>query len=402
VIKIIKTEAEYDAALARIRELVVRGKNRTQEETNELEVLSLLVKTYEDEVYPTDIPDPIEAIVFRMEQQNLQPRDLIPYIGSRSKVSEVLSGKRPLTLPMIRALHDGLKIPLKALIKEPSVLEDNRNEVDWARFPLREMIARGWVDAISTINPIPVLKAFFERGGGPWKTAVLYRRTRHIRSGRSSNPYHLEAWRGRVMNRVAEAPPRVAFEPGSITDEFMRDLAKLSAQPEGPRAAVEFLANRGIALIIEPQLSQTYLDGAAFITPDNYLVIGLTIRFDRVDNFWFALMHELAHLARHLDESSEFYDDLEADELEDPLEKEADEVAREALVPSAMWVKSGARATKTPEAVNRLAQRLGVHPALVAGRIRFETGNYRLLNHMVGHNEVRHHFPEINWEKGLR
>lgn len=88
-------------------------------EFDEMELLVSLVERYEDEKYPIEAPDPISAIKFRMEQQGLKNKDLIPYIGNKSKVSEVLSGKRSLSLNMIRKLHDGLDIPLESLIKEP-------------------------------------------------------------------------------------------------------------------------------------------------------------------------------------------------------------------------------------------------------------------------------------------
>jgi HTH-type transcriptional regulator/antitoxin HigA len=85
---------------------------------DELELWSLLVENYEEEHFPIDPPDPIEAIRFRMDQEGLTRADLIPYLQSKSKVSEVLSGKRPLSLSMIRALHSGLKIPAEVLVQE--------------------------------------------------------------------------------------------------------------------------------------------------------------------------------------------------------------------------------------------------------------------------------------------
>jgi len=88
------------------------------EEHDQLELLTLLISVYEKEHYPIGLPDPIEAIKFRMEQQNLSKKDLIPFLGSRSKVSEVLSGKRPLSLTMIRALHNGLRIPAEVLLQK--------------------------------------------------------------------------------------------------------------------------------------------------------------------------------------------------------------------------------------------------------------------------------------------
>src|SRR5438132_3451979 len=115
--KVIKTEPQYQAALARI-EKVFDAKPGTAK-GDELELLLLLVQTYEDSAYPIDAPDPITALRFRMEQQGLKPKDLVPYIGSKSKVSEVLSGRRPLSLTMIRRLVAGLHFPAEVALRVP-------------------------------------------------------------------------------------------------------------------------------------------------------------------------------------------------------------------------------------------------------------------------------------------
>jgi HTH-type transcriptional regulator/antitoxin HigA len=114
--KVIKTEAEYKATLARI-EAIFDAKPGTAK-GGELELLLLLVETYEDQTYPIDLPDPIEALRFRMDQAGLKPKDLIPYIGSKSKVSEVLSGRRALSLTMIRKLVAGLHFPAEVAVRE--------------------------------------------------------------------------------------------------------------------------------------------------------------------------------------------------------------------------------------------------------------------------------------------
>lgn len=116
MIKPIKNESDYDAALERIDQLMDASKNTP--ESDELEVLALLVEQYEASHYPIDLPDPIEAIRFRMEQFGLQDKDLVKYIGRSGRVSEILNYKRKLTLPMIRKLHAGLKIPTESLIKD--------------------------------------------------------------------------------------------------------------------------------------------------------------------------------------------------------------------------------------------------------------------------------------------
>ena len=121
-IRAIRTEEDYEATLARIEELLdqLSGEDGQIEDADhpartELDVLSDLVEHYEAKTAELGYPDPISAIEFRMDQAELTPRDLIPFIGSRSKVSEVLSGKRAITMPMARALHQHLGIPADVL-----------------------------------------------------------------------------------------------------------------------------------------------------------------------------------------------------------------------------------------------------------------------------------------------
>jgi HTH-type transcriptional regulator/antitoxin HigA len=117
--KVIKTEAEYQQALARV-EAIFDARPGTAK-GDELELLLLWVETYEDQAYPIDLPDPISALRFRMEQGGLKPKDLIPYIGSKSKVSEVLSRRRPLSLTMIRKLVTGLQFPAEVALRKAKV-----------------------------------------------------------------------------------------------------------------------------------------------------------------------------------------------------------------------------------------------------------------------------------------
>lgn len=115
--KVLKTDAEYKTALAEAHRLVALDPASGTGDANKLELLALLLSDYEVKHFPLPAADPIEAIQFRMEQLALVQRDLVPYIGSKSKVSEVLARKRRLTLPMIRALSAGLSIPLRVLVQ---------------------------------------------------------------------------------------------------------------------------------------------------------------------------------------------------------------------------------------------------------------------------------------------
>jgi HTH-type transcriptional regulator/antitoxin HigA len=135
------------------------------------------------------------------------------------------------------------------------------------------------------------------------------------------------------------------------------------------------------------------------MTGDGKPVIGLTLRHDRIDNFWFVLMHELAHVGKHLANASEsFFDDLDASSQDDLREKEAERLACEALIPQDEWRASPARSLRAPEAAQHLANKLRVHPAIIAGRMRYEANNFKILNTMVGFGEVRRLFPETQWK----
>jgi HTH-type transcriptional regulator/antitoxin HigA len=116
-IKPIKTKADYRAALKEIEALMAA--ERDTPEGERLDVLVTLVEAYENKHYRFDLPDPIEAIKFRMEQKGMTPKDLVPMIGRINRVYEVLSRKRPLTLAMIQRLHSELGIPAESLIKQP-------------------------------------------------------------------------------------------------------------------------------------------------------------------------------------------------------------------------------------------------------------------------------------------
>lgn len=114
--KLIKTEKEYQVALSRLEEIFDSKKDSNT--ADELELLSLLIEKYENEISPIDLPDPIEAIKFRMDQLGYKQKDLAQAIGLKSRVSEILNKKRKLTIDMIRKLHDTLGIPTEVLIKE--------------------------------------------------------------------------------------------------------------------------------------------------------------------------------------------------------------------------------------------------------------------------------------------
>jgi HTH-type transcriptional regulator/antitoxin HigA len=118
-VRVIKNKVQYEAACQRIYEMINASNNPVvpgSDEADELELLSILVEKYEQEQFPTEAPDPVEAIKFRMEQMNLKQKDVAPLFGGKTRVSEVLSRKRPLSIKMIVLLNRYLGIPLESLV----------------------------------------------------------------------------------------------------------------------------------------------------------------------------------------------------------------------------------------------------------------------------------------------
>lgn len=392
--KVIRNEREYDVALERLSTLM--SATPGTREFDELEVLGLLVDKYEAEHHAIELPSPVEAIRFRMEQVGAAQRDLIPFIGSASKVSEVLSGKRPLTFAMAKALHKGFGIPAEVLLKD--MVEEPDHGFDPGCLPWGEMIKRGWVagfagsakEAKATAGQL--IGSVFSRPALNCFGSARYRRS--VRSGATMDDGALTAWTARVATIASESKLSSTYRQGSVDAAFMDDLLGLSIMDGGPKLAVEFLAKHGIHLVIERHLPKTRVDGAAALLPDGTPVIGLSLRYDRLDNFWFCLAHELAHVALHLGKNDVgwFVDDLQSEDGHDDAEAEADVWAGEALIPASATEELGR--VKTEREARELARALSRSPAIVAGRIRHARKNYRLMTDLVGQGKVRMHFPE--------
>ena len=118
MLKPIKNKKQYEDMLERVYELMQKDIQPDSADSDELEILSILIKEYENENYPVPKPNPLEAIKFRLEQMNMSESELSKILGARSRKSEILSGKRKLSLAMIRKLNEKLKIPAEILIQE--------------------------------------------------------------------------------------------------------------------------------------------------------------------------------------------------------------------------------------------------------------------------------------------
>jgi HTH-type transcriptional regulator/antitoxin HigA len=355
-----------------------------------------LVRVYEKENHPVPPPTPIEAIRFVMDQRGMKQADLVPYIGSRSKVSEILRGKRTLSLSMIRSLHTHLSIPAEILIMDGMDFPLDGEGVKWDSFPVTEIVNRGWVTGLDPKTQAEEImrdlasQACADSYFTDQNRACL--RKKGIRRSEKDDPYSIDAWILGVLAQAEKIEAGLKFSQNILDKSFIVKVVYLSGLKDGPLRAKEFLQNKGIKLVIVPHFKRTHLDGAALINKKGEPIIALSLRHDRLDNFWFTLTHELAHLALghvHRVEGQCIIDDLDLRESRDEMENEADELAKKSLIPSQLWKNHPARNTGKPKDIIDLATKADIHKSIVAGRIRYERNNYRILWPHVGSGMVR-------------
>ncbi|GLR03489.1 hypothetical protein GCM10007906_10760 [Vibrio hyugaensis] len=402
--RVIRTQEQYREYLLQVEELIVQKLAPGSEEAERLELLTILIENYERSHYVIEPIDPIEAIKFRMAEKGLKQVDLAPYFGTKSRVSEVLSGKRPLTVPMIKALSVGLGIAPQTLLGLESESDytstSNKPEVNWSKFPIKEMLSRGWIEKVSSKAKQTVeeqVKDFIGSLGGTTASASFKRTL----SGDAYSPlshYKLYAWVARVIQKARNKKLENTFDEGVLGKDFLKDLAQLSWSEYGPLLAVEYLEKHGICVVIEPALKGTSVDGAAMKDIDGKPIIGLSLRQDRLDNFWFTLLHEVVHIWKHADLNKTFVDDIENHrDSKDKFEAEANRIARDTFIPRMVWKRSEAYLNPSRDSIDSLSRELNIHPAIIAGRLRRESGKYNQYSDLIGQGDVRKHFPCKHW-----
>jgi HTH-type transcriptional regulator / antitoxin HigA len=266
------------------------------------------------------------------------------------------------------------------------------DDIDWLRFPLKEMRKRNWIQADND-NLATAARDYFLAVAGP-QFATAYHRKK-IRAGNAPNEFALLAWQARVLEQATKQLNEKTFGEFVHDDNWLNELVALTRASRGPQLARTMLREHGIALVIERHLTGTYLDGAAMISREGNPVVALTLRHDRLDNFWFVLFHELAHIFLHLFKSLRFdFFDEEGAIGDDSLEIEADEFSLEKLIPDQLWNRCLSRFALTEESVIIDADNLGVDPSIIAGRIRKERANYQIFNNLIGLGLVRSQLEE--------
>jgi HTH-type transcriptional regulator/antitoxin HigA len=410
MIHVVTNPEQQAAALARIEQLASSADASNPAEKNELEVLIALVRLYEQERYKVAPPTPVEAIRFRMEQMGFKQKDLAKLVGGASRASEIMAGKRGLTPEMMRRLHDEWKIPAESLLggsPTPTTPDPDKGparviDVETAKQMVRRRYfpeIREWKQA-GKVFAERVQRYFDEHAG-------LLPAPAHLRQGKGRkakiNPAAVEAWQIHVARRAMEEksglPP---FKKAALDENFLRWLAGLSAiKDKGPRLACEALEEKGIAVILEPRLNHTHLDGAALLTPDGRPVIGLTLRHDRLDNFWFTLFHELGHVLKHLSAETPALVDCDIDEKKtETIETEADRFALDTLIPPAAWEHQVSHLQYADD-IRAVARQLCIDPSIIAGRLRREANEFRKHPTLVGNRQLLPAF-EIKPEDWLK
>ena len=279
-------------------------------------------------------------------------------------------------------------------------LVTDKDDLAWDQFPIKEMYRRNWFEGFSgsldeaVTNAEELVKGFV-RGSLGKPVQALARQ--HVRSGGTENRYALLAWQCRIITLANRQRLKNKYKENTITKGWLAKLAHLSCVNDWKKKVTEYLQDSGVRLVIEFHLPNTYLDGAALLLSDGSPVIGMTLRYDRLDNFWFVLFHELIHVMKHLHQGDieSIFDDLDA-KAED-IEQEADEQAGEILVPEDKWNTALARYIRSKNSIEDFAHKLNIHPAIVAGKIRREAKNYTILTDMVGQGEVRKLFPDVDF-----
>lgn len=257
---------------------------------------------------------------------------------------------------------------------------------------LKHARENGWLDKAvqSDDNGISQLRRTVAEHVGEYGTPSLLRTGLNVHD--LTQDWFLLAWKAQVTRNALRQIQRKKPRYRPLNMSWLSELVRLSASADGPLQAKEMLADQGIILVIEPQIAGMRVDGAAFLI-DEHPIIGLTLRLDTVDNFWFTLMHEIGHVILHYRTglASGFFDDFEHIEI-DELEEEANQFAQNMLIPNAVWHKSPARIAKTADPVEQLAKQLGIAPAIIFGRLRMERKNYKIFSDKVGRGRVRKQF----------
>lgn len=248
------------------------------------------------------------------------------------------------------------------------------------QLPKKELVNRGWLKSADDFSFLA--SVFFDISSEQGVTL--------FRKAPTANESLLIVWQSQVR-ALAEyscvTNPLPRFE--SLGKNYLCELARLSPNPENIKKLPALLRKSGIILIYLPTLSGMKADGAVFSLNCGNPVIGLSLRFPRLDYFWFTLLHELAHVVLHAKMlSNPIFVNVETED-ESAIEKAANKVAKESFVDRSSWRNCEPKYQSGDDVVRRFAKKQGIHPSIVAGMLRRETGNFTKYSAIVNEYDVR-------------
>jgi HTH-type transcriptional regulator / antitoxin HigA len=314
-----------------------------------------------------------------------------------------------ISLSRLNTVSEALGIKISGLLEaspqDTDPTSDFSDSLDPSLYPISEMNSRGWLGnsfnlrQMSLAQKKDALARFFAPFDFKEASMALHKKTIGSRTPQAQAA--LIAWQARILwlasQKKGDCRPFTKLDP-----DILRNLVQLSRRNDGPQAAIDYLLNHGVIVICEPHLPKTKLDGAAMTLDGRYAVIGITVRHDRIDNFWFVLLHELGHVMLHWGPLlRQGFIDEEIEKSKNGLEIEANEFARNMIVPDESWNSSFVRYSQSPQILKEFAAKWSIHEALVAGRVRFERNDYKAFSDMVGAGQVRKSLVDAGFLKEI-
>jgi HTH-type transcriptional regulator/antitoxin HigA len=284
----------------------------------------------------------------------------------------------------------GVALQFEMNLEKPNTNQRDRPNIDLSKLPNKAIKKRGWLESISPNVSKSDFSSLLETFIAP---AVSNLTPALLRQGRRLNTdlddYALLAWKARIIWK-ARRQERSVNVPNFSDLSWLKTFKDFTYQERGPALAVEYLKTKGILVLFEGHLPKTQLDGAALLVDDRIFTIALTLRHDRLDNFWFVLLHELGHIIRHRESGLQagFFDNDEVQAV-DKLEQEADEFAKSTLLPAEFWLSSLIRFTQSEEQIVEFSKENHISAAIIAGWIRRERADYSIFKNLVGYGKVR-------------
>lgn len=338
--------------------------------------------------------DPGAFLIAARIMKGLSQKDLARKLGLREQAIQRWEGEKYRSISLSNYQKVAQTLGVKWQMQEVTPLAEEWGlSYDVTRDDLSKLVrharAQGWLTAEegSDENAIATLVRYVGDHVIRYGTPSLLRTG--LKKNERPESWALLSWKAQVTRRAETviAAERPRYRPINVS--WLVDLVRLSQRDDGPLRARDLLLQHGVVLIAEPQVAGMSLDGASFLA-DETPVIGLTLLRDTLDNFWFTLLHEVAHIILHYRTglAAGFFDDFTAGDF-DEFEVEANLFASNLLIPEEAWTRSPARISKSPEPIERLAAQLKIHPAIVFGRIRMERNDYSIFSNKIGRGLVR-------------